>query len=307
MRKPVLLEPREVLESERRSLRAIMPENIDIAMEVDWPAPIHADPSQLQQLLLNLCLNARDALPGGGRLSIRVLADEDQGAEGIGTIIEVRDSGQGYDAGGAGPSVRAILHHEGGSWDGPRLGHGAERDATKRGPRYGRDGSRSGDGRKAALSARRSGLAGPDSDGPAVERAECERAGRPKTKQKCARSSYARCAPPGTTWWRPRTPRPAWPPLRASRVGSGFSSPTASCQGGPSPSWCTGIAKQRPQGKVLVCSGYLEDVSTKGLVEEGRAAFLAKPVRAKELARAVAELLRGRECPAEVTLSDSAE
>lgn len=98
VRKPLLLEPSEVLESERRSLRAIMPENIDISVEVDWAAPIYADPSQVQQLLLNLCLNARDAMPNGGRLSIRVLpGEEDDDSGRAGTLIEVSDDGVGME------------------------------------------------------------------------------------------------------------------------------------------------------------------------------------------------------------------
>jgi len=32
---------------------------------------IHADPTQLQQVFMNLCLNARDAMPEGGQLKIQ--------------------------------------------------------------------------------------------------------------------------------------------------------------------------------------------------------------------------------------------
>jgi PAS domain S-box-containing protein len=46
----------------------------DITLQTDLPArvwPIHADPGQLEQMLMNLAVNARDAMPGGGTLRLR--------------------------------------------------------------------------------------------------------------------------------------------------------------------------------------------------------------------------------------------
>lgn len=55
--------------------------------------PIHADPQQLQQVLANLCLNALDAMPEGGKLSIAAQV-ELPGA----LTITVADTGFGIDA-----------------------------------------------------------------------------------------------------------------------------------------------------------------------------------------------------------------
>jgi signal transduction histidine kinase len=55
-----------------------------------WAA---ADPNQLKQVLLNLVLNAQQAMPQGGRLDLRCLAPDD------GVRIEVSDTGPGIPEG----------------------------------------------------------------------------------------------------------------------------------------------------------------------------------------------------------------
>lgn len=51
-------------------------------------------PSQIQQVLLNLLTNARQAMPGGGRILIRVAADREQNT----VDLMVRDNGAGIPA-----------------------------------------------------------------------------------------------------------------------------------------------------------------------------------------------------------------
>jgi CheY-like chemotaxis protein len=74
-----------------RTLRRIL--SASIAIEVDAPEslpPIWADRGAIEQILLNLTTNARDAMPEGGTLRIRAFQDTAQTVE-----LEVRDTGLG--------------------------------------------------------------------------------------------------------------------------------------------------------------------------------------------------------------------
>jgi PAS domain S-box-containing protein len=61
-------------------LRRLIGEHVDVTIRLDSElAPIFADSAQIQQVVMNLAVNARDAMPSGGRLSIatqEVLLDE---------------------------------------------------------------------------------------------------------------------------------------------------------------------------------------------------------------------------------------
>ncbi len=70
-------------------------------------SPVKADATQLEQVLMNLCINARDAMPTGGRLVIETeMADLDdaychfypQVVPGQYAVLSVSDTGMGMDA-----------------------------------------------------------------------------------------------------------------------------------------------------------------------------------------------------------------
>lgn len=61
------------------------------------------DPTQFQQVLLNLCFNARDAMPQGGKLTVRTANHEQKaGADGLRpgsyVMVQITDTGTGMDA-----------------------------------------------------------------------------------------------------------------------------------------------------------------------------------------------------------------
>jgi two-component system cell cycle sensor histidine kinase/response regulator CckA len=73
--RPEVLDLNQAIEGGAKLLSRMLGE--DIRVEIDTrarPALVSADPGQLEQVLLNLAVNARDAMPQGGRLSIRTSA-----------------------------------------------------------------------------------------------------------------------------------------------------------------------------------------------------------------------------------------
>ncbi len=89
-------------------LRRIIGENIAISVKTAQDLHITlADPSQMDQVLMNLCLNARDAMPNGGRLMLETRNIEvteeycrlvPYAQPGSYVLLLVSDTGEGMDA-----------------------------------------------------------------------------------------------------------------------------------------------------------------------------------------------------------------
>jgi two-component system, cell cycle sensor histidine kinase and response regulator CckA len=103
---PRVLSPAQVVRDAEPLLRGLISERIDLDLDLRESRPIVADPGQIEQILLNLVGNARDAMPGGGRIGVEV-GDADVSIDGAAppwVVLRVRDSGAGMDA-----DVRARL------------------------------------------------------------------------------------------------------------------------------------------------------------------------------------------------------
>src|SRR5258705_2508906 len=113
MLQPEILDLNVVVGEMDRMLRRLIGEHIAL---VAVPTPdlgrVRADPNQIEQVIVNLAVNARDAMPDGGKLTIETAnadldesyAKEHGAAPGAYTMLAVTDTGTGMDA-----TVRAHL------------------------------------------------------------------------------------------------------------------------------------------------------------------------------------------------------
>jgi nitrogen-specific signal transduction histidine kinase len=104
---PKVLDLNVTVEGMLKLLRRLIGEDIELAWKPSRErVMIKMDPAQLDQILANLCVNARDAIAAGGVITIettRVTFDEEDGeqtyiAPGEYVLLVVRDNGCGMDA-----------------------------------------------------------------------------------------------------------------------------------------------------------------------------------------------------------------
>ena len=101
--KPQLFDISEAIRGTESLVRRLLTERIQCVLVLGEPLPVRMDRSGLDQLLLNLAANARDAMPTGGQFTVltreTTLSPESAQAKGLTAarhvLIEVRDSGVG--------------------------------------------------------------------------------------------------------------------------------------------------------------------------------------------------------------------
>jgi PAS domain S-box-containing protein len=105
---PQVLDLNGIVTGAQKLLRRVIPADIDLVTELDSAlGHIHADPGQLEQVLMNLAVNARDAMPEGGTIRIdtaNVEFDEETAsrhggvAPGHYVMLSMSDTGTGMTA-----------------------------------------------------------------------------------------------------------------------------------------------------------------------------------------------------------------
>ncbi len=105
---PHVLDLNDIVVNLEKMLRRLIGEDIDLITILERQlGPVKADAGQIEQVIMNLVVNARDAMPGGGRLTIEttnVCLDEIYSRQNVGVVagpyvmLAVSDTGIGMDA-----------------------------------------------------------------------------------------------------------------------------------------------------------------------------------------------------------------
>ncbi len=103
---PKVLDLNGLISEQSNMLRRLIPENIELRfVPTDGIGLVRADPSQIEQVVMNLVINARDAMPNGGLVLIETVNAEldnkqfpNSGGYKRHVLLSVTDNGHGMDA-----------------------------------------------------------------------------------------------------------------------------------------------------------------------------------------------------------------
>ncbi len=112
--KPTTIDMNDIILNLERLLKRVISEDIDLKVDLcKESANIYADPSQIEQIIVNLVVNAKDAMIGGGRITIDTLIsstvpelalDGAKSSDSDYIRFRVRDTGSGIDE-----SIRSMI------------------------------------------------------------------------------------------------------------------------------------------------------------------------------------------------------
>jgi signal transduction histidine kinase len=104
---PRVIDLNALITDTERMLRRLIGEDVELVANLSPELhPVRADPGQLHQVLLNLVVNARDAMPRGGRFTVETgnaelaatdFPPDDPGVPGSYVLLTVQDTGSGID------------------------------------------------------------------------------------------------------------------------------------------------------------------------------------------------------------------
>ena len=285
--RPEVLDINVVVREVGRLVSRLIGEDIELVLETTpAPLPVFGDRSQVEQVLMNLAVNARDAMPTGGRLIVRTAGTDSS------VFLIVTDTGVGMLAGRARARVRAVLHHEGGGQgDRPGAVDGLRDRQAVEGRHQGAQRGQQGDGvhNLAAEGAR-------DASGGAARRrgdAPGRRDDPPRRRRRPGpRSGGAGAAQVGLRRAHGRRWRPGDRPLPAVS-GQDFAADHRhrhdACVGPAG--LCAGLVAGARHRRPLSCPGIPAKPSWRAARREEGVAYLQKPFTPATLAHKVREVL----------------
>ncbi len=99
---PRVLSLQDLMTDLKGVLRRLLRENIELMISVEKDlGRVRVDPEQISQVVKNLLVNARDAMPDGGTLRLALTNQKSDGTDGLPNgsyvVLSVADSGQGID------------------------------------------------------------------------------------------------------------------------------------------------------------------------------------------------------------------
>lgn len=107
--RPETVNPNHLLNDFRALLQQAVGQAIEVEMDLDASLdPVRLDPGQFESAVLNLAVNARDAMPAGGTLTVKTcnahldadeIADRPDLKPGSYVLVAIKDTGHGMDAG----------------------------------------------------------------------------------------------------------------------------------------------------------------------------------------------------------------